>query len=221
MDRLSGVRRGHRDAPGQIIPHSLESHYWRIKMKIARLRNLSVAALIAASTLGIARIAAANDFAWPKMHWGWFGANKHYGHPDACARTQWQLDRNVRTAIAYYTTAFNAGEPELAVEKYVGVDENGEKIYTQHNPFAADGPQAFIDFVNFYKGLNPDLNVNIVRTIAQCDLVVTHAHITIGPDDLGSAAMDIFRFDEKGKIVEHWDAVQPVEENPANNNTQF
>ncbi len=139
----------------------------------------------------------------------------------ACARGQAQLDRNVETVIAYYTLAFNAGEPRLAVEKYVGVDENGNKIYTQHNPFAADGPEAFIAFVEFFKGMFPDLNVRIVRTIAQCDLVVTHAHITTGPDDLGNAAMDIFRLDHTGRIVEHWDAVQPVEPNPANDNTQF
>ena len=103
-----------------------------------------------------------------------------FGHsnPRACARTQAQLNRNVRTAVNYYTLAFNAGQPRLAVEKYVGVDKNGNKTYTQHNPFAQDGPEAFIAFVEFFKGLNPDLNVRIVRTIAQCDLVMTHAHIT-------------------------------------------
>lgn len=141
--------------------------------------------------------------------------------PRACARGQAQLDRNTRTAIAYYTLAFNAGEPRLAVQKYVGVDRNGNKTYTQHNPFAQDGPEAFIAFVEFFKGLFPDLNVDIKRTIAQCDLVMTHAHITTSATDLGNAAMDIFRFDRHGKIVEHWDAVQPVEANSANDNTQF
>ena len=151
---------------------------------------------------------------------GWFGG---FGHqrPHACPRSPWRINRNVNTVVSYYTLAFNDGLPRLAVEKYVGVDENGEKLYTQHNPFAADGPEAFIAFVEFYKGLFPELNVDIVRTIAQCDLVVTHGHITTGPDDLGSAAMDIFRIDGTGRIVEHWDAVQPVEPNPANDNTMF
>ena len=138
-----------------------------------------------------------------------------------CTVGQAQLDRNVRTAIAYYTLAFNEGKPRLAVQKYVGVDRNGNKLYTQHNPFAQDGPEAFIAFVEFFKGRFPDLHVDIKRTIAQCDLVMTHAHITTGPDDLGNAAMDIFRFDRTGRIVEHWDAVQPVEPEPANDNTQF
>jgi predicted SnoaL-like aldol condensation-catalyzing enzyme len=141
--------------------------------------------------------------------------------PQACARGQAELDRNTRTAIAYYTLAFNAGQPRLAVEKYVGLDRNGEKLYTQHNPFAQDGPDAFIAFVEFFKGLFPDLHVDIKRTIAQCDLVMTHAHVTTSATDRGNAAMDIFRFDRHGKIVEHRDAVQPVEANPANDNTQF
>lgn len=167
---------------------------------------------VSAFTMLAASTAAADGFGFG------FGHSKD---PRACARGQAQLERNVRTAINYYTLAFNAGKPALAVEKYVGVDENGNKLYTQHNPFAADGPEAFIAFVTFFKGLFPDLHVDIKRTIAQCDLVMTHAHITTGPNDLGNAAMDIFRFDRTGRIVEHWDAVQPVEANPANDNTQF
>jgi predicted SnoaL-like aldol condensation-catalyzing enzyme len=176
-------------------------------MKTAKcLGTLTVFALAAASVGSISTAAADGN-----------------GRSDdkVCTVGQAQLDRNVRTAIAYYTLAFNAGEPRLAVEKYVGVDADGNKLYTQHNPFAQNGPEAFIAFVEFFKGLFPDLHVDIKRTIAQCDLVMTHAHVTTGPDDLGNAAMDIFRFDRTGRIVEHWDAVQPVEANPANDNTQF
>lgn len=107
------------------------------------------------------------------------------------------------------------------MELYVGIDENGEKLYTQHNPSAADGPQAFIDFVNFFKGLFPDMHIEIVRTVAECDLVVTHGHLTLFPGDRGSAAMDIFRFDETGRIVEHWDVVQAVPETSQNDNGMF
>jgi predicted SnoaL-like aldol condensation-catalyzing enzyme len=182
-----------------------------------KTRSLALAALTALA-VGTASAASAGT-AHEMPGGGWFG---HEGGGDqrACAHGE-QLDRNVRTAIAYYTLAFNAGEPRLAVEKYVGVDENGNKTYTQHNPFAQNGPEAFIAFVEFYKGLFPDLHVEIVRTIAQCDLVMTHAHITTSSADLGNVAMDIFRFDRTGRIVEHWDSVQPVEANPANGNGQF
>ena len=189
-------------------------------MNTKKVRSIVMTAALLGFALGTTSSAVADDRPARPASFGFFGGFGH-GDPRACARGQAQLDRNVRTAINYYTLAFNAGKPRLAVEKYVGVDEDGNKTYTQHNPFAQDGPEAFIAFVEFFKGIFPDLNVDIVRTIAQCDLVMTHAHITTGPNDLGNAAMDIFRFDRTGRIVEHWDAVQPVEANPANDNTQF
>ena len=187
-------------------------------MKTNRSFSALVLGVATALTLGAAS-AFAEDGGSPPANWDFFGGHGHHD-PKACAHGA-QLERNARTAINYYTLAFNAGKPRLAVEKYVGVDENGKKTYTQHNPFAANGPEAFIAFVEFFKALFPELNVDIKRTIAQCDLVMTHAHITTGPSDLGNSAMDIFRFDRTGRIVEHWDAVQPVEAKPANDNTQF
>jgi predicted SnoaL-like aldol condensation-catalyzing enzyme len=181
-------------------------------------RRLLAMTVLAALAVGTAAVVSA-DGKHEMPGDGWYGHSRG-GDQRACAHGA-QLDRNVRTAVAYYTLAFNAGEPRLAVEKYVGVDENGNKTYTQHNPFAQDGPEAFIAFVEFFKGLYPDLHVDIVRTIAQCDLVMTHGRVTTGPDDLGNVAMDIFRFDRTGRIVEHWDSVQPVEATSANDNTQF
>lgn len=142
--------------------------------------------------------------------------------PKACVHGQAQLDRNTETAIAFYETAFNEGEPEKAVERYVGVDSTGQKLYIQHNPQAEDGPQAFIEFVNLFKQvLFPELHVDIVRAVAECDLVMTHSHLKLAPEERGSAVVDIFRFDNQGKIVEHWDVIQDIPADPANDNGMF
>ena len=126
------------------------------------------------------------------------------------------LERNKANAIAFYELMFNDCKPREAIEQYVGAD------YIQHNPQAADGPQAFIDFVSGFKAAFPALNVDIKRTIAQCDLVVTHSHVTfLPPPHTGLAAADIFRLDNTGRIVEHWDVVQEVPTTPANDNGMF
>lgn len=125
-----------------------------------------------------------------------------------------KLEANRQAVLAYYDLSFNQGEPEKAVELYQG------EQYIQHNPHAADGSQAFIDFVNWFRGEHPELHMDFKRTVAEGDLVVTHSHQTLFPGDRGTAVMDIFRL-EDGKIVEHWDVVQPVPEEAANDNTMF
>jgi predicted SnoaL-like aldol condensation-catalyzing enzyme len=123
-------------------------------------------------------------------------------------------ETNKQSVVAYYTLAFNDKQPEDAVAKYLG------DRYIQHNPQAPDGGEAFIKFVRSFAQQFPELSVDIKRVVAEGDLVVTHSLIKTGPDDRGSAAADIFRL-EDGKIVEHWDVIQPVPETAANDNTMF
>lgn len=129
-------------------------------------------------------------------------------------KATWKLEHNKDTVLAFYRMAFNDHKPEEAVAKYVG------DRYTQHNPLAADGKQAFIDFVNAFAKANPELHVEVKRVVAEGDLVAVHVHITLNKDDRGMAAIDFFRL-EDGKVVEHWDAVQPVPEKAANSNGMF
>lgn len=123
------------------------------------------------------------------------------------------LEKNKETVRAFYDLSFNQKEPEEAVVRYVG------STYTQHNPAAGDGAGPFVEFVRAYTGQFPELRVDIKRVIAEGDLVVTHSLIRTSPDDRGTAAADIFRLE--GKVVEHWDVLQPVPESAANDNTMF
>lgn len=49
-------------------------------------------------------------------------------------------ERNKRSAIAFYDLMFNQSNPREAVEEFVGDD------YRQHNPFGADGKEAFVEY---------------------------------------------------------------------------
>ncbi len=40
--------------------------------------------------------------------------------------------------------------------------------------------------------------------------MVLHVFSRAAPDDKGEAVVDIFRFNDDGKIVEHWDVIQPM-----------
>jgi predicted SnoaL-like aldol condensation-catalyzing enzyme len=64
------------------------------------------------------------------------------------------------------------------------------------------------------------LSFDIKRAIAEGDLVVTHSLLKTSLEDRGSAVADIFRL-EDGKVVEHWDVVQPVPESAANDHPMF
>jgi predicted SnoaL-like aldol condensation-catalyzing enzyme len=59
-----------------------------------------------------------------------------------------------------------------------------------------------------------------IRSVADGDLVWLHVHSVAAPQDRGRAIVNIFRV-SGGKIVEHWDVVQPVPETADNDNTMF
>ncbi len=124
------------------------------------------------------------------------------------------IKENKKTVVAYLEQALNAKQPAEAVASYVG------PRYIQHNPQAPDGPDAFIAFVKGFTEQFPDVHIDIKREVGEDDLVVTHSLLTVGPADRGTAVVDIFRLEE-GKIVEHWDVLQPVPETAANHNTMF
>jgi predicted SnoaL-like aldol condensation-catalyzing enzyme len=120
---------------------------------------------------------------------------------------------NKLSAIAFYQLAYD-GNPKLAVEMYVGEE------YIQHNPLVGNGKQPFIDYFLRMGKEYGEKSIKFVRCIAEDDLVALHTHQT-WPDNLEYVTMDFFRFDESGKIVEHWDAMQEIPSSTLNGNTMY
>ena len=124
-----------------------------------------------------------------------------------------QQEANRKIVLDFYEKGLNQKDADAAIA-YMG------NRYVQHNPNAADGPEGLRKFIAFLREKFPNSRSEIKRSFVDGDYVILHVHAVREPGTRGSAIVDIFKL-ENGKIVEHWDVVQPIPENPANSNTMF
>nr|WP_113865853.1 nuclear transport factor 2 family protein [Brenneria salicis]NMN90780.1 putative SnoaL-like aldol condensation-catalyzing enzyme [Brenneria salicis ATCC 15712 = DSM 30166]RBP63499.1 putative SnoaL-like aldol condensation-catalyzing enzyme [Brenneria salicis ATCC 15712 = DSM 30166]RLM30930.1 pyruvate kinase [Brenneria salicis ATCC 15712 = DSM 30166] len=124
-----------------------------------------------------------------------------------------QEEKNRALVIEFYTAVLINHNVDLAYQ-YLSED------YIQHNPFIATGREALVTALRDYYASYPHAESRIIRTATDGNLVYLHVFAKNGPQDTGNAVVDILRVDN-GKIVEHWDVVQPVPQTSANQNGMF
>jgi|SRR6266478_365288 len=124
-----------------------------------------------------------------------------------------QLEANEKTVAAFEDAALNRKDFDAA-SKYLG------PRYTQHNPNAADGPEGLKGYITFLKDKFPNNRSEIKHIFADGDYVIVHDHAVRELGTRGFAIVNIYKL-ENGKVVEHWDVIQPIPEKAANNNGMF
>ena len=124
-----------------------------------------------------------------------------------------QQEANKKAVLEFYEAAINQKDFAKA-ERYIG------SRYTQHNPNAADGPEGLQRFLAFLREKFPNAHSDIKQVFADGDYVILHVHSVREPGTRGNAIVDIFKL-ENGKVVEHWDVIQPIPEQSANSNGMF
>ena len=133
--------------------------------------------------------------------------------PSARAASPEELEANKKTVRAFEDAALNQKDFGAA-SKYLG------PRYTQHNPTAPDGPDGLKAYIAFLKEKFPNNHSEIKHIFADGDYVIVHDHAVREPGTRGNAIVNIYKL-ENGKVVEHWDVIQPVPEKAANDNGMF
>lgn len=121
---------------------------------------------------------------------------------------------NKQLVLDFAQQAFGEKQVRQAFERYV------DSGYIQHNPHAPDGAEPAIQFLEGFQQQFPQFRYAIKRVASEADLVFLHVHGTTSASDRGVAIVDIFRVAD-GKIVEHWDVIQPMPETAVSTHPLF
>lgn len=130
-------------------------------------------------------------------------------------------EQNIQKVLDLYNKMINQRQATLAVAELL------DPGYIQHNPGIPTGAENLGLFFAQVASNRPLLKVEIYRIIAAGDYVWAHVNFknlyNDEPSDRGIAGVDIYRFDNNGKIAEHWDVLQeiPDPKTASNTNTMF
>ncbi|MEM1081278.1 MAG: nuclear transport factor 2 family protein [Pseudomonadota bacterium] len=88
--------------------------------------------------------------------------------------------------------------------------------YVQHNRNIPDGIEGLVGFLQLFVQQYPDYSYEVQHVYADGTFVIFHSHATLrkqdrGNDRMGLNIIDTWRI-EDGQIVEHWDAIQALDD---------
>jgi len=127
----------------------------------------------------------------------------HYAQVDAAAMSTREV------MMAFEKMAFDERKPKEAAETYLSPD------FVDHDPNVRGDRASVIERLTKLDWSTGRPQRTIKHMIVDGDLVAVHHHLIRNPGEAGIAAVDIFRV-RGGKLVEHWDVMQPIPANSIN-----
>ena len=85
--------------------------------------------------------------------------------------------------------------------------------YTQHSTGVKDGKEGFREFFEDFFKRNPKRDIRIVRCLSDGPYVFLHVYQNLNNGAAQWVTTDLFRSDENGRIVEHWDVIDAYQKN--------
>lgn len=115
---------------------------------------------------------------------------------------------NVKVIIDFVQKLMNDHDFDYVKQEY------SSHSYVQHNRGMTDGINGVLHSVKDVVKRYPEYSYDVKRIIASSEFVVFHSHITVKAkhrknEKKGFIISDTWRI-ENGKVVEHWDAIQPL-----------
>ena len=123
-----------------------------------------------------------------------------------------QEEVNKQLAVTAYQRVF--GDLDLdAIDEYMSTD------FIQHNPTIADGPAGVSALVQMLTSQGvAKQRIEFKHILAEGDIVFLHSRYEMAGKEW--RFLDVYRI-ENGKLAEHWDAMQQMPDERANNNPLF
>lgn len=130
---------------------------------------------------------------------------------DSLKKDSWseQELENAELIVDFVQHIMNHHDFDYIMKKY----DNG--TYVQHNRNMPDGIEGVVDTVKQLAKRFPDFTYDVKHILADGDYVMFHSHATVnkkhrGNDKKGFNIIDTWKVKD-GKIIEHWDAIQPID----------
>jgi predicted SnoaL-like aldol condensation-catalyzing enzyme len=124
-------------------------------------------------------------------------------------------DANREVVLAFYNEGLIGLKPRAAFDRYMAPG------FIEHKPDVPDGSrEAAATFLERLIASMPQPRWEVVRTVAERDLVFLHGRFTPAAGAPNYAIADVFRL-EHCRIVEHWDVVAGPPNEQKNPNSRF